>query len=214
MPEYGVSTPRVTSVTRTPDTGRMRKLFTTCTCACPPPTSTRSCCIAPRCCIAAICLGARLEAIAWSEHRCCGDSRPSCLSGDPPPMLCQRLDEPLARPGRIHQRIEKGAAIPLGEPEAVMLGNNAMGVAAASAVTRRSVSLRGHGGSKLLLNISLHTLSCRVKVAEPHSGKLGEAVIGHTRGRASVIRSRATDAFIVGEGAHNVVVSKAQALLA
>src|SRR3974377_65204 len=52
MPEYGVSTPRVTSVSRTPGTGRMPKLFRTCTCACPPPTSTRSCVIATCCCIA------------------------------------------------------------------------------------------------------------------------------------------------------------------
>src|SRR6202035_2965186 len=52
MLQYGVSPPRLTSVTRTPGTGRMPKLFRTCTCACPPPTRTRSCVIATRCCIA------------------------------------------------------------------------------------------------------------------------------------------------------------------
>jgi hypothetical protein len=40
-------------------------------------------------------------------------------------MLRHRLDEPLARLGRIDQRIDKGPAIPLGEAEPVMLGNSA-----------------------------------------------------------------------------------------
>src|SRR4051794_9562845 len=42
MPEYGVSRSRVIRVTRTPGSGRMPNRFSTCTCAWPPPTSTRS----------------------------------------------------------------------------------------------------------------------------------------------------------------------------
>src|SRR5690242_13970550 len=68
MPEYGVSTSRLTRVTRTPGTGRMPKLFSTWTCACPPPTSTRSCCIVPPCRITAICPAACLEAIACQSR--------------------------------------------------------------------------------------------------------------------------------------------------